>query len=166
MTDRGTAEVTIAPAAGSAEMDLVRVLFREYADWLDFDLCFQGFDDELDTLPGKYAPPLGGLWLARVEESVAGVVGLRPLEGAGACELKRLWVRPAFRDHGLGRRLTETAIAAARAAGYRFMRLDTVGSTMRAAGALYRDLGFREIAPYYHNPHPEVAYLELDLSSG
>ena len=165
MTDRGTAEVMIEPAAGPADMTLVRALFREYADWLDFDICFQGFEEELASLPGSYAPPRGGLWLARVDGELAGVVGFRPLEGEGACELKRLWVRPACRGHGLGRRLTETAIAAARSAGSRVMRLDTVGSTMQAAGALYRDVGFREIPAYYDNPHPEVAYLELDLSA-
>ena len=91
------------------------------------------------------------------------MVGLRPLADE-VCELKRLWVRPAFRGHGLGRRLTETAIAAGSAAGHRAMCLDTIGSQMAAAGALYRALGFRETAPYYHNPHPEVLYLALDLA--
>lgn len=157
--------VSIDPAAGPEDLERVRALFLEYAEWLDFDLCFQGFEQELATLPGRYAPPEGGLWLARVGGEVAGVVGLRPLE-SGTCELKRLWVRPDFRGHGLGRLLTETAIAAGRAAGHRALRLDTVGSQMKTAGALYRDLGFRAIAPYYRNPQPAVSYLELDLTAG
>jgi ribosomal protein S18 acetylase RimI-like enzyme len=163
MTGPDAQAISIDPAEGAAEMAVVRELFLEYAGWLDFDLCFQDFDQELATLPGAYAPPEGGLWLARVGGAPAGVVGLRPLD-EGVCELKRLWVRPAFRGHGLGRRLTETAVAAARAAGYRAMRLDTIGSQMQAAGALYRALGFRETAPYYDNPHPEVLYLELEVT--
>jgi len=163
MSRQAAPVVAIDPAAGPEDLALVRALFLEYADWLDFDLCFQGFEEELATLPGAYAPPGGGLWLARVGGTPAGVVGLRPQAGT-ACELKRLWIRPAFRGHRLGRRLTETAIAAARAAGYRAMRLDTVGSLMAQARALYDDLGFREIPPYYHNPHPEVSYLELNLA--
>jgi len=154
--------ITIEAAQGAADMALVHALFVEYADWLDFDLCFQGFDQELATLPGKYAPPEGGLWLARVGGTPAGVVGLRPLDG-GVCELKRLWVRPAFRGRALGRRLTEAAIAAARAAGYRSIRLDTIGRLMQEARELYESLGFRETAPYYRNPHPGADYLELDL---
>ena len=156
--------ISINPAAGPDDLERVRALFLEYAAWLDFDLCFQGFEEEVAGLPGTYAPPAGGLWLARVGGDLAGVVGLRPLE-EGVCELKRLWVRPGFRGRGLGRLLTGAAIAAGRAAGYRALRLDTVGSQMKAAGALYCDLGFRAIAPYYHNPHPEVSYLELDLAS-
>ncbi len=153
----------IAAAEGARDLETVRSLFLEYADWLDFDLCFQDFDEELATLPGRYAPPGGGLWLARAGAEVAGVVGMRPLE-AGACELKRLWVRPGFRGLGLGRTLTETAVAAAGSAGYRVLRLDTVGAAMRRAAALYEALGFREIPAYYDNPHPEVRYLELALS--
>jgi ribosomal protein S18 acetylase RimI-like enzyme len=149
---------------GADDLKLARELFLEYASWLDFDLCFQGFDTELSTLPGKYAPPAGGLWLARVDGKPGGVVGLRPLE-EGAAELKRLWLRPAFRGLGLGRRLTATALEAARAAGYRVVRLDTIGSLMAEARALYDSLGFREIPPYYDNPHPEVCYLELDLTA-
>ncbi len=145
-------------------MAIVHGLFVEYADWLDFDLCFQGFDQELATLPGAYAPPGGGLWLARVGGAPAGVVGMRPLD-PGICELKRLWMRPEFRGRDLGRRLTETAIAAARAAGYRTMRLDTIGGLMREARGLYESIGFREAAPYYRNPHPGADYMELDLEA-
>ena len=162
MTGPAVQGISIEPAAGAEDMPLVHALFVEYADWLDFDLCFQGFDEELATLPGKYAPLAGGLWLARVGGALAGVVGLRPLDG-GVCELKRLWVRPDFRGHGLGRRLTEAAVAAARAAGYRSMRLDTIGGLMQEARVLYESLGFRETAPYYRNPHPGADYLELDL---
>jgi ribosomal protein S18 acetylase RimI-like enzyme len=162
MSETSRATALIEPARGAEDMALVHALFVEYADWLDFDLCFQGFDEELATLPGKYAPPEGGLWLARVDGALAGVVGLRPLD-PGICELKRLWVRPAFRGHGLGRRLTETAIAAARDAGYSTMRLDTIGGQMQEARALYDSLGFRETGPYYRNPHPGADYLALDL---
>lgn len=155
-------EAVIGPARGAADMALARSLFREYARWLDVDLCFQDFEAELAGLPGKYAPPAGGMWLARVAGEPAGIVCLRPL-APGICELKRLWLRPGYRGGGLGRRLTETAIQAARAQGYRAMRLDTIRSHMAVAGALYARLGFREIAAYYDNPHPEAAYLELDL---
>ncbi len=164
MTGPAAQAISIDPAQGPAEMAAVRELFLEYAGWLDFDLCFQGFEQELETLPGKYAPPRGGLWLARVGGVPAGVVGLRPLDG-GVCELKRLWVRPAFRGHGLGRRLTETAVAAAQTAGYGTMRLDTIGGQMQEARALYESLGFRETEAYYHNPHPGADYLELDLDT-
>jgi len=164
MTSSGKPAPAITAASGVRDMATVRDLFLEYAAWLDFDLCFQGFDQELASLPGKYAPPGGGLWLAHIEGALAGVVGLRPLDEEAA-ELKRLWIRPGFRGHGLGRRLTETAIGAARSAGYRALRLDTIGGLMAEARALYESLGFREIPPYYDNPHPEVSYLELRLTA-
>jgi ribosomal protein S18 acetylase RimI-like enzyme len=155
-------KLTIEPAAGRDGMATLRALFLEYQDWLGVDLCFQGFEAELADLPGNYAPPAGGLWLARVEGALAGCVGFRPHAG-GACEMKRLWVRPGFRGLGLGRRLAETSIAAARRAGYRTMCLDTLGF-MDEARALYESLGFREIPAYYDNPLADVRYLELDLS--
>jgi ribosomal protein S18 acetylase RimI-like enzyme len=139
-------------------MALARDLFLEYQAWLDVDLCFQGFEAELASLPGGYAPPLGGLWFAQVD----GVVGLRPLETDGVAEMKRLWVRPDYRGLGLGRRLAETTVAAARSAGYRSLCLDTLPMMARAHG-LYASLGFREAVPYYHNPLDGVVYLELDL---
>ncbi len=153
-------QVSIRPVPAE-EMETVRMLFREYADWLQVDLCFQNFEQELAGLPGGYAPPGGGLWFARVGDELAGVVGFRPLDG-GRCEMKRLWVREAYRGHSLGRRLAETAIAAARAAGYDKLCLDTL-SFMTAARALYEGLGFEEIPAYYDNPEEDVRYLQLDL---
>lgn len=154
--------LALMPAAGAAEMAIVRDLFLEYQAWLGVDLCFQGFEEELATLPSGYAPPEGGLWLARVDGEIAGVVGIRPIK-PGAAEMKRLWVRPAYRGLGLGRRLADTAVAAARAAGYRSICLDTLGH-MRAARRLYAALGFHEIPAYYDNPLDDVRYLELDLT--
>ncbi len=151
----------IEPAAGGEDMATLRALFLEYQDWLGVDLCFQGFEEELATLPGNYALPAGGVWLAHVEGALAGCVGFRPHDG-GSCEMKRLWVRPAFRGLGLGRRLAETSIAAAGRAGYRTMCLDTL-AFMDQARALYQTLGFHEIPAYYDNPLEDVRYLELDL---
>ena len=152
--------VRIDPAAPD-ETETVRQLFREYADWLEVDLCFQGFEEELAGLPGAYVPPAGGLWLARVEGKLAGVVALRPHD-AGRCELKRLWVRPGFRGYGLGRRLVEVAIAAGRKAGHGRLCLDTLGQ-MTTARPLYESLGFGEIEAYYDNPLEDVRYMELAL---
>lgn len=155
-------ETVIRDAAGPADIETVHTLFVEYGESLNFSLCFQGFDEELAALPGKYAPPGGRLLLAEIAGDTAGVVGLRPADMDGACEMKRLYLRPAFRGLGLGRRLAETVIAAAREAAYGKMVLDTV-ETMAEAGALYRDLGFVEIPPYYENPTPGVHYYALDL---
>ena len=155
-------EISIIAARAPDDMPEVRALFLEYAGWLQVDLCFQGFEEELATLPGKYAPPAGGLWFARVDGETAGIVGLRPLEEPGVCELKRLWVRDGFRGLGLGRKLTVTALAAGEAAGYARICLDTL-PMMDRAQALYRDLGFREIPAYYHNPEEGTLYLERSL---
>jgi ribosomal protein S18 acetylase RimI-like enzyme len=156
-------EVRLDEARTAAEIDQARRLFRAYADWLEVDLCFQGFEQELASLPGRYAQPDGRLLLAMVGAEAIGGVGLRPLE-PGICEMKRLWVEPGFGGRGLGRALAERIIADARAIGYAKMRLDTFPAKMQAAQYLYQSLGFREIAPYYHNPFEGVVMLELELS--
>jgi ribosomal protein S18 acetylase RimI-like enzyme len=148
-------------AAGERDLAEIRQLFREYQRSLDVDLCFQGFEEELATLPGAYAPPSGRLILALHRGRAAGCVGLRPLAG-GDCEMKRLFVRPEFRGLDLGRRLAQRLIGEARAAGHRRLLLDTLPS-MTAAQALYRRLGFRPIAPYTANPVPGALFLGLEL---
>jgi putative acetyltransferase len=125
------------------------------------DLCFQGFEAELGTLPAAYAPPAGRLLLAFDGEALAGCGALRPI-AAGVAELKRMWTRPAFRGRGVARGVATALLDAARAEGYRTVRLDTLEG-MTAARALYQSLGFREIGPYYANPLPGVVYMELTL---
>jgi ribosomal protein S18 acetylase RimI-like enzyme len=150
-------------AADPADVEAARALFAEYAASLGVDLGFQGFDEELARLPAGYLPPTGSLLLAETPAGIVGCVAVRAFED-DACELKRLYVRPAGRGAGLGRTLTEQAIAAARRLGYRRMRLDTLPA-MQTAYALYRGLGFREIEPYRFNPVPGTRYLELVLGA-
>jgi ribosomal protein S18 acetylase RimI-like enzyme len=157
----GSALLTIRDAHQGQELAAVRQLFEEYAASLGINLCFQGFDEELAGLPGAYAPPGGRLLLAWRGEERAGCVALRPIQ-AGICEMKRLYVRPAYRTGGMGRLLAERVIQEAVTAGYRRMRLDTL-PTMQAALRLYRRLGFREIAPYTTNPVEGAIFLELQL---
>lgn len=152
----------LVQARTDAQVDAARRLFRTYADWLQVDLCFQGFAEELASLPGAYAPPGGRLLVAEMAGEVVGCVALRPLEPA-ICEMKRLWVEPGFGGRGLGRRLAEAVIDEARAIGYRKMRLDTFPERMPAAQRLYESLGFHEIPAYYHNPFDGVVMLELEL---
>src|SRR5689334_10559390 len=140
----------------------VEALFREYVASLSEDISFQNVSDELASLPGKYARPTGVVLIARDATRAAGAIAYRMVE-PGVCEMKRLYVRPAFRGTGLGRELANELIEDARAKGYRTMLLDTLAS-MSAARALYRDLGFAPVAPYYDNPLPGVMYLALELS--
>jgi putative acetyltransferase len=153
--------LTIVDAMAVDDGLTVRCLFEEYAASLGIDLCFQGFAEELAGLPGDYAPPRGRLLLALQDGETAGRVALRPLEPA-VCEMKRLYVRPAFRAHGIGRVLISRVVQEAQRAGYQHMRLDTLPS-MTAAQALYRRLGFQEIAPYCKNPIEGAVFLELQL---
>lgn len=157
--------IEIVAAHGPERIATVRELFLEYAASLGFSLCFQSFDDELASLPGDYAPPRGRLLLAAADEGAAGCVALHPLEDT-ICEMKRLYVRPGFRGRGVGRALAESVLSQACQIGYRRIRLDTVEPVMGAAVAMYRSLGFREIAPYRANPMPGTLYLERDLAAG
>ena len=140
-------------------------VFREYAISLGFDLCFQDFEGEIANLPGDYAPPRGALLLAHVDGAIAGCCALRPLDSSdyvNAAEMKRLYVRPAFRGLGLGRLLAEAILDAASMAGYDSVLLDTLND-MEIARAMYEELGFKEIPPYYHNPLAGAHYLKVDL---
>lgn len=158
-------DIRILPSHQPHLIGTVRDIFVEYADSLGVDLCFQQFDTELATLPGAYAPPRGALLLALVDDAVAGCCAVRPLDDvdyANACEMKRLYVRKAFRGFGLGRLLAESALDAARRAGYGSVLLDTLDD-MEAARALYEDLGFEEVPPYYHSPIAGAHYLKADI---
>ena len=160
-----TQAVTLTIPSDPQELSAVRTLFQEYADSLGVDLCFQGFEAELADLPGEYGPPRGRLLLAWVGDALAGCCALRPLDNCdypNAGEMKRLYVRKAFRAFGLGRELAEATLDAARQIGYTSVLLDTLND-MEAARALYTDLGFVEIAPYYHNPVPGSHYLKADI---
>lgn len=198
MSRRRKAEISIIDALTPQSLEDARQLFLEYAASLGFDLCFQGFDEEVAHLPGGYAPPRGALLLAGMSADgparrdgaapengpaddpvtgsqsangrgspagggpAVGCVALRPL-GEDVCEMKRLYVRPAARGHGVGQTLVSALLARARAIGYQRMRLDTLPATMAAAVALYESVGFREIPAYRHNPICGVKYFELRL---
>jgi len=153
---------SFAQAESPAQIVQARELFIEYAQSLGFSLCFQGFDKELAGLPGDYSPPAGRLLLAEFQGQLAGCVALHKLED-GICEMKRLYLRPQFRGKRLGRVLAERIIAEARQIGYQRMRLDTVEPVMKDAVAMYRKIGFCEIAPYCANPIPGALYMELLL---
>lgn len=161
-------ELRVADADSPDDLAAIRALFLDYQADLGIDLCFQGFAEELATLPGAYAEPSGLLMLATVGGAPAGCCAFRPLVNSdhlNACEMKRLFVRQAFRGLGLGRQLVEQIMTRATLAGYTTMLLDTL-SDMEAARALYQEVGFIEVAPYYHNPLPGAHYLMADLSSG
>ena len=184
----GTPYIVLVTPDEPHEIEATRAIFRDYAASLDIDLCFQNFDEEMATLPGDYAEPRGALLLALVDAEgggaasrqidapmirraqgsmayVAGCCALRPLDTAdypNAAEMKRLYVRPAFRGLGLGRQMAEAMLDAARSAGYACVLLDTLDD-MESARALYEDLGFVEVPPYYHNPIAGAHYLKVEL---
>jgi putative acetyltransferase len=165
MTTVTTPQLRLIEPSTSRELDTIRALFEEYGQGLGVDLCFQQFDEELANLPGDYAAPRGALLLATVDGEAAGCCALRPLDTAdypNAAEMKRLYVRKPFRGFGLGRQLAEAALDAARQGGYACVLLDTLDE-MQAARALYVELGFVEIPPYYHNPIPGAHYLKAQL---
>ena len=156
--------IEIIQAEAIEQIEQARTLFREYEAAIDLDLCFQSFDQELANLPGKYAAPEGRLLLAFADERLAGCIALRKLED-DICEMKRLFVRDAFRGQKIGVLLIEKVIAEARAIGYAKMRLDTFPAKMGKAVTLYESYGFYEIPPYYHNPFGETLFMEKDLGA-
>jgi len=155
------APYAVREATGATDLEAARALFREYADWLQVDLCFQGFDEELATLPGRYARPDGRLFLACRDGVPVGCAALRRFD-ADAGEVKRLFVQPAHRGRGLAHALTAAVIDAARTIGYRRLLLDTL-DRMTEARRLYGEAGFREIPAYYANPLCGTVYMELVL---
>ena len=155
--------LTIDQITGATEIPTIRAMFQEYADSMGLDLTYQNFSDELAELPGKFAPPSGCILLAKVDTEPAGCVALRPLAD-GACEMKRLYVRPGHRGLKLGRKLAERIIQVAGDLGYKCIRLDTMASRMSEAVALYRALGFRDVPPYCHSPFPDAIFMELGLT--
>jgi putative acetyltransferase len=157
--------ISISTPVLTAELKATSDIFREYAVSLDFDLCFQDFESEIANLPGDYAPPRGALLIAKVDGAIAGCCALRPLDSSdyvNAAEMKRLYVRPAFRGLGLGRQLADAILDAARMSGYGSVLLDTLDD-MDIARAMYEELGFKEIPPYYHNPLAGAHYLKVYL---
>ena len=157
------AATRIAPVRTADDLAQTIRLFRAYADSLGIDLAYQGFEDEMAVMPGRYAPPAGVLLLARnAEHAPVGCVGLRPL-GTGCCEMKRLYVAPDGRGLGLGRRLVDAVVAEAERIGYREMRLDTL-PTMARALALYRKTGFRPVPPYYETPVADTLFMSRSLA--
>lgn len=157
--------IQLAIPTSAEDLAATSNVFREYAISLGFDLCFQDFESEIANLPGDYAQPRGALLLAKVDGAIAGCCALRPLDSSdyvNAAEMKRLYVRPAFRGLGLGRQLAEAILDAALMAGYDSVLLDTLDD-MEIARAMYEELGFKEIPPYYHNPLAGAHYLKVDL---
>ena len=157
-----SAAAGIRQATATDDLARARALFIEYAQWLKVDLCFQGFAEELQALPGAYAPPRGRLLLAGTTHDAFACIALRPLDSAGLAEVKRLYVQPPRRGERWGYRLAEDLIAEARAIGYRELKLDTL-EWMTPARALYASLGFRECGAYYDNPLAGVVYMRLEL---
>lgn len=165
MTESAPGGIELREARTPGDLIAVRELFLDYQADIGIDLCFQGFSEELESLPGEYAAPTGALLVALVDGAPAGCVALRPMPNTdhlNACEMKRLFVRRAFRGFGLGRLLVERIMTQGQLAGYTTMLLDTL-SDMETARALYQEAGFVEVAPYYHNPLPGAHYLKADL---
>lgn len=160
--EKSISHINLISAVSVAHIEAIRALFIEYQEWLNVSLCFQGFDEELASLPGKYSPPGGKLYLVEYEGTAAGCIALRPMKEDGVCEMKRLFVRKQFRGKGIGKILAEQIISDAKSIGYSFMRLDTL-TRMETARALYANLGFMVIPAYYHNPLNDTVYMELRL---
>ncbi|OLE55517.1 MAG: GNAT family N-acetyltransferase [Acidobacteria bacterium 13_1_20CM_3_53_8] len=154
----------LVQAESAEQLAEARKLFLEYAEWLGISLCFQNFDEEVNGLPGKYAPPEGRLLLALFDEKIAGCIALRKICD-GVCEMKRLFVKKEFRGKGIGLALARALIEEARHAGYGRMLLDTLPSQMSEAVAMYRSLGFHEIDPYYFNPVEGALFMEKVLKA-
>jgi putative acetyltransferase len=154
--------IEIRQAETDTDVSAARELFREYEAWLGLDLCFQGFEDELKNLPGKYVPPSGRLYLAYSNGELAGCIAMRSL-GDGICEMKRLFVRDGFRGQKIGVQLIERLIDEARKEDYHAMRLDTFPPKMGKAVSLYESHGFYPIPAYYDNPNDGVLFMQLDL---
>lgn len=158
-------QISIVPVETEEDLAPIRRLFRAYVDWLGIDLSYQGFEQELANLPGKYAPPSGALFVARDGEGpVLGCVGLRAFGQDGACEMKRLYVLPEGRGRGVGRALVDAVVGAAAAAGYREMLLDTL-PTMTGAIKLYKSAGFEEVDAYYDTPISETVFFRKKLGA-
>ncbi|WP_201747904.1 GNAT family N-acetyltransferase [Chitinophaga vietnamensis] len=154
-------EIIKVTANDARHLEQVKILFREYANWLNVDLSFQQFEEEMAQLPGAYAAPTGALFLALADGQVAGCVAIRPFDNTTA-EMKRLFVRDAFKGHGVGKALAGAAVAESKALGYKRILLDTLAH-MRPAIELYKSLGFQPIAAYYDNPLTSAVYLSLNI---
>lgn len=155
--------IEIIQAETPEHIERARSIFREYEAWLDLDLCFQGFEQELAELPGKYSIPDGRLYLAYSEGDLAGCIAMRKLD-EGIAEMKRLFVKEGFRGQHIGQTLIEKLIAEAKISGYKTVRLDTYPPKMGKAVKMYESYGFQEIPPYYHNPFGETLFMELTVN--
>lgn len=156
--------IEIFQAGNPAHIEEARTLFREYETWIDIDLCFQSFEEELENLPGKYSAPDGGLFLAQVDGNLAGCIAFRKIDDE-TCEMKRLFVREGFRGLGLGKRLIEKLSEKARDAGYLTVRLDTLADKMPSAIRLYESFGFTQTKPYYQTPLQETIFMKYNLQN-
>lgn len=158
-----TEALILVQVTADDQIQRARELFKEYEASIGVSLCFQSFEQELATLPGKYAPPSGRLFIAYFDEQLVGCIALRKLD-ADTCEMKRLFLRSSVRGKGLGRKLVEAIINEARSIGYKRICLDTMPGRMDSAIALYEALGFKEIGPYYDTPVGDTKFMELKLT--